>query len=72
MDTLTLIPAYGKDYTRVADVKAAWKNGEDFKIASYGPDMGRYINKPDFDKFGSGHGVMIRYAKLEKVVYITK
>lgn len=70
MPELTVIPAYGRDYTSEADVLAAWEGNKDFKI----PD-GPYINKPDFEHYAEmyGHtGVRIRYAKLSRVARIPK
>lgn len=66
MSQLTLVPAYGRDYTSKADVKADWEAGKDFRLPG-----GSYINKPDFIKYGPGMGhtaVRIRYAKLTRVV----
>ena len=64
MDTLEVTPAYGADYKNQAEVKAAWNAGKDFKIATFGPDMGRYMSKRD------GLHVLIRYKKLQNVMYI--
>ena len=68
MNTLECTPAYGQDYTTAKAVKDAWKAGKDFKIATFGPDMGRYINKEDADRMHTP--VLLRYARLTKVVYI--
>jgi len=68
VDTLECTPAYGQDYTTVKSVRDAWNAGKDFVIATFGPDMGRYINKQDADRTGAS--VMLRYARLTKVVYI--
>ena len=69
MDSLEIVPAYGADYTSQRGVKDAWAAGADFKIVSFGPDMGRYINKADAESTGVG-SVLIRYAKLQKVMAI--
>jgi hypothetical protein len=66
-DTLEVTPAYGEDYTSQAQVKAAWAAGKDFQIQTYGPDMGRYMNKADAKGLRT---VLIRYAKLQKVMAI--
>jgi hypothetical protein len=58
---LELIPAYGRDYKNQAEVKEAWNRGEDFQVP-YGP----YCNKADAEREGAN--VIIRYAKLMKVV----
>ena len=58
---LELIPAYGRDYKNQAEVKEAWKRGDDFQVP-YGP----YCNKADAEREGAN--VIIRYNKLMKVV----
>ena len=62
---LTLSPAYGRDYTSQKAVKADWDADKDFVIETFGPDMGRYINKSQ-----APGKVSIRYAKLTKVVIL--
>lgn len=57
------LPAYGRDYKSQAEVKAAWKSGVDFRDA----ESGRYFSKRDIDNM-PGTKVLIRYAKLTKVV----
>lgn len=59
---LEVIPAYGRDYRNQADVKKAWMDNLDFRIAPLGP----YINKQDADNFGEN--VIIRYDNMKKVV----
>lgn len=68
VDTLECTPAYGRDYTSAKAVKTAWNDNLDFQIATFGPDMGRFINKQDAVR--AGLSVMLRYARLTKVVYI--
>lgn len=58
---LELIPAYGRDYKNQKEVKDAWNRGDDFQVP-YGP----YCNKQDAEREGAN--VVIRYAKLMKVV----
>lgn len=67
MTTLTLQPAYGRDYTSKAKVLADWNANKDFRIATFGPDMGRYINKAD----ASGLTIMIRYQRDTKIMQVT-
>ena len=62
MDWLELIPAYGLDYTRAADVRADWKADMDFKVAL----TGQYINRSG--AAAAGVKVTIRYAKSLKVL----
>ena len=63
---LVLIPAYGRDYKNKAEVQAAWDEGRDFEVVSYGPNMGAKINKGD----AQGQAVNIHYAKRRKAVVI--
>lgn len=67
-DWLEVSPAYGKDYKNKKEVEAGWHAGHDFQIQSYGPHMGRYINKQDATAGGSGvHGLVIRYGGGRKL-----
>ena len=59
----TLVPAYGRDYKTARDAKAAWDAGKDWRIATYGPDDGRYTSKADW----AGQTVMLRFCRLTKV-----
>lgn len=68
MQYITVTPAYGRDYTSQAKVRAAWEAGEDFIIASVGPDSGRYISSRDDV---AGATIMARYAKLTKIVSVS-
>jgi|694.fasta_scaffold143445_8 hypothetical protein len=65
---ITLSPAYGRDYTSAKAVKADWTAGKDFRIESYGPDMGRYIGKEEADR--EKLTVCIRYKRLTQVCVI--
>lgn len=65
---LTLSPAYGRDYTSAKAVKADWLAGKDFRIESYGPDMGRYIGKEEADR--EGLTVHIRYKRLTQICVV--
>lgn len=66
---MTLVPAYGREYKSKAAVITDFNAGKDFEIASIGPDMGRYVNKPQLVEAKVGE-VMIRYAKLTKIVAV--
>jgi hypothetical protein len=66
MTTLTLIPAYGRDYKSKKALLADWNANKDFQIATFGPDCGRYINKADAD----GLRINIRYSKLTKIAMV--
>ena len=67
MEDLELTPAYGRDYTSAKAVKADWEAGKDFKIATFGSNMGRYVNKDDAPK---GATLQIRYKRLTQVCII--
>lgn len=63
--TLTVIPAYGKDYKSKKEVEEAFESGADFKIMNPGYG-GRYINKQDALQFGANE-LKIRYANKSRV-----
>ena len=66
---MTLTPAYGADYKSQKEVRAAFAADKDFIIADVmNPDSGRYCNRADL--LGSESSVMIRYAKLRKIVQV--
>lgn len=68
---LTIVPAYGRDYTSQKQVKEAWNANQDFTIQDMSsPHNGRYINKSDAEKFSPGITVNIRYKKLTQVLPI--
>ena len=64
LNTLTLVPAYGRDYASMAAVEQDWKSGKDFAIAA----SGKYCSKRDFKP---GQQVWVRYARLRKVMCLT-
>ena len=59
MDSVTVIPAYGRDYKSAAAALADWQAGKDFRIAL----TGQYCSIRD-----SIPGVWIRYARQTKIV----
>lgn len=65
MDTINLVPAYGRDYKSKAEVEAAYRKGLDFRIEdiSQGMNNGRMCSIRDF---GEGWLVTIRYDRLRK------
>lgn len=67
--SLTVSPAYGRDYKSRNAVLEDWHNNKDFVVESFGPHMGRYINKADAEANLVGP-VEIRYAKLTKAVIV--
>jgi len=69
---LSVVPAYGRDYKSAKEVKAAWEAGKDFQIMDMSsPDDGRYINKQDAEKPGSGVSTLtIRYKRMTQVAVV--
>ena len=67
---LTVIPAYGRDYTSKAQIQADWDANKDFIIQDMSsPYDGKYINKTNTtaEDFGS---LKVRYNKLRNIVVI--
>lgn len=66
-NSLLVVPAYGRDYRSRKAVQADWEAGKDFRIASYGPENGRYVNKDDAP---AGVVIYARYDRQRKMVRI--
>ena len=66
LQTLEVVPAYGRDYKSQKEVLADWENNLDFQIVSV-QEYGRYINKQDADRTPDLN-ILVRYAKLAKVM----
>ena len=65
---LTVVPAYGRDYTSPTAAKADWLADKDFRIADMScPDDGRYINR---QQCAPGEKIRIRYKRLAEVTII--
>ena len=73
MNTLSLTPAYGRDYTSIAKVKDAWNDNADFMAHPFNAPS-RYTGRQDLEQYMSGlHSythVEIRYAKSRKVIIL--
>ena len=54
--------AYGRDYTSLADAKKDWEANKDFRL--HGMHRGSYINKADYEKYGKGEQVWVRFNQL--------
>lgn len=65
---VTAVPAYGRDYKSAKAVKEAWNAGQDFRIASF--HESGYINKEDWETYGEGRKLSIRYNNLRSTVNI--
>lgn len=66
--TLTVVPAYGRDYRSAKAAVEDWDNGKDFAIPG-----GPYINNADAVNYGPQQQlkeVRIRYDKQRKVVVV--
>jgi hypothetical protein len=67
MKTLTVVPAYGRDYTTAKAAKADWQADKDFIIADFfNPWDGKYINRPQ----ATDYAVTIRFNRLTKTVRV--
>lgn len=60
----TLVPAYGRDYKSGKEAQAAFENGVDFKVATYGPNDGQICSIRDF---ATGSSVNLRFKRLTGV-----
>ena len=63
MKWVTIVPAYGRDYTSGKAVQKSWDDGEDWLIQDIG--MSGYVNKND--DVPPGIIFHARYRKLERV-----
>lgn len=68
MKTISLIPAYGRDYNSKKEVKEAYDSGKDFRIMDISnAHDGRYASQPELKEYRQ---VRIRYYKLQRVMII--
>jgi len=65
---MTVIPAYGRDYTSAKAARADWDANRDFMISdvSLGKNNGRYVNKEQV----KNETVLIRYNRLRNTTII--
>ena len=69
MNNLTLLPAYGRDYTSRAKVLADWNAEKDFIIADI---SSRYDGKPvNKQQLAKGTRVQFRYARNLKTFVLS-
>ena len=69
MNQITVVPAYGRDYKTVKEVKEAFNKNFDFTIANFfHPYDGKSANKEDLKKEFSH--VLIRFNRLMKTTLI--
>ncbi len=60
--SITVTPAYGRDYTSAAKAKSDWDSGKDFVLNSFRGSA--YCSSADFPPSVT---VVIRYAQMRKV-----
>lgn len=60
MADLLLVGAYGRDYKSLAAAKADWEADKDFTVVA----SGQKVNKSDWDQFGDGSQVWVRFKAL--------
>lgn len=71
MPTITVIPAYGKDYANDAECLAGWNSGKDFAIVmSMPPVRGTYINNQDRRNYAMSTEVRIRYNNKANLILL--
>lgn len=72
MATLTVSPAYGRDYTKRADALQAWQDGKDFRIEGFGHYAGAYVSSRDAGQLrADGYdSISIRFKKLTQQAFI--
>jgi len=68
--TITVTPAYGRDYTTETQVREDWEAGKDFVVADGSSRWdGAYINLEDARRAGI-ETVKIRFSKLTEVCLV--
>lgn len=71
MRTLTLTPAYGRDYKSVKAVAADWEANKDFLIADISsPWDGKPVNRDSLVRSGEATHVNVRYHNMRRVARI--
>ena len=72
MKSITLSPAYGRDYRNAHDARCAFDMGRDFVTHTYPGDPncgGTYTTKAELGKLGYTHAT-IRYNKMTQVTHV--
>jgi hypothetical protein len=69
MRTLTLTPAYGRDYKSAGAAAAHFQAGKDFIVAGPFPLGGPYTNREDLVALGYKE-VVLRFNRLRSVVIV--
>jgi hypothetical protein len=67
---MTLVPAYGRDYTSKRAVLADWNSDRDFIVADlFSQWDGKPVNRQDIADTGETQ-IQIRYKRLEKIAVV--
>lgn len=68
---MTLVPAYGRDYTSKRAVLADWNANRDFVICDlFSPYDGKPVNRVDLERTTGPQQVQIRYKRLERIAVV--
>jgi len=68
---MTLIPAYGRDYTSKREVLRDWNANRDFIVADlFSQWDGKPVNRADLERTNGPHQVQIRYKRLERITVV--
>jgi hypothetical protein len=72
MTTLTVSPAYGRDYRKKGDAEADWTAGKDFRIEGFGHYAGAYVSSRDMVQLkADGYdSVSIRYSRFTRQTFV--
>jgi hypothetical protein len=72
MNTITVSPAFGRDYKKRLDAIAAWQEGKDFQIQGFGHYSGSYVSSRDAAQLkADGYDtVQIRYKDLRFMAFV--
>ena len=69
---MTLIPAYGRDYTSKKAVMVDWDAGRDFYVSDFfSPYDGKPTNKHDIERMPNQQ-ILIRYKKMAQIAEVVK
>ena len=68
---MTLVPAYGRDYTSKHEVLQDWNANRDFLVADlFSQWDGKPVNRADLERTTGPHQVQIRYKRLERIAVV--
>lgn len=70
--SITVSPAYGRDYKSSAAALADWEDNKDFLVEAVWPSCptGRYVNKSDVIRIIPDAEVRIRFKRKTEVVIV--